>query len=198
MEVMLRCALPDRPGALAALAGAIGAGGGDIQAVDVIEHEDGRALDDLVVVLSDRARLADVLARVEALQGVEVIHAGPSRGHPGDAVTRFAMGLEAALSGAQDPEQAAVTLVGGLLRADEVQIVRGDPAPQESSTRLVVPFGDRRVIARRAYRFTATERWRAEAILRACAAAATQLSPADPPPPRRGSRVDRAASRPPR
>ena len=175
MEVLLRCALPDRPGALAALTGAIGDAGGDIHSVDVVEHEPGRALDDLVVVLADRARLADVLAGVRALDGFEVIHVGPSRGHPGDAVVRLALGLEAALTGTQTVEEAATTLVGGLLHASAAEVVAADAAPRETDTRLVVPFGDRCLVVRRDYRFTATERWRAQAILRACAAAPAQL-----------------------
>jgi hypothetical protein len=179
MEVILRCALPDRPGALAALAGAVGAAGGDIQAVDVVEHERGAALDDFVVVLAPGARVGDIVARVDALDGFEVIHVGPSRGHPGDAVARVALGLEAALAGTQDAEEAARTLVGGLLRADTVEVVAAGAAPRETATRLVAPFaaGGRCLVARRSYRFTATERWRAQAILRACAAAAQLVVP---------------------
>lgn len=172
MEVILRCAVLDRPGALASLAGAIAAAGGDIQAVDVVEHTDGVALDDLVVLLGDRVRLADVLERLEALEEVDIVHVGPSRGDPADAVTRLAIGLEAALTGAQDVERAAATLVGGLLRADRVEVVGADTAPAEAPMLLVVPFGGRALVAGRSYRFTRTERWRAQAILRACAAAA--------------------------
>jgi hypothetical protein len=185
MEVVLRCALPDRPGALAALAGAVGAAGGDIQAVDVVEHEHGAALDDFIVVLASEARLADVVAGVAALDGFEVIHVGPSRGHPADAVARVALGLEAALSGTQAADEAARTLVGGLLRADRVEFVEGSAAPRETATRLVEPFGDRSLVVRRAYRFTATERWRAQAILRACTAAAN-AQPDRPPSSRSG------------
>ena len=181
MEVTLRCAMPDRPGALAAVAGAIARGGGDIQAVDVVEHEDGTALDDLTVVLSDQGRLGAVLDLVGALDDVEIVHVGPSRGHPGDAVTRAALVFEATLTGAQDPEQAAVTLVGGLLRAEAVEVVDSGAAPRETPTRLVVPFGARTMVVRRPYRFTGTERWRAEAILRACVAA-TAVAQAPPPP----------------
>ena len=172
MEVMLRCAMPDRPGGLAALTAAIAAGGGDIQAVDVVEHEDDRALDDLVVVLSEEAHLRDILERIAAVEGVEVVHVGPSRGHPGDAVTRMALGLEAVLAGTQAPDAAAVTLVGGLLRAHDVRLTGSADTPPETARRLVIPFGERSLVAERSYRFTRTERWRAEAILRACRAAA--------------------------
>jgi hypothetical protein len=179
MEIMLRCCLPDRPGALAALAGAVAAGGGDIQAVDVVEHDGGRALDDLVVVLRDGANLADVLARIEAVDEVEVVHVGPSRGHPADATTRLALGLEAALTGAQTAEQAVTTLIGGLLRAQEIEIVDGSVTPSDDAE-LAVPLGARTVIARRAYRFTTTEQWRAEAIARVCIAASQAAQPSRP------------------
>jgi len=55
---MLRCSVPDRPGALAVLAGTIGEAGGDIQAVDVVEHGESDALDDLVVVFDDVQQLS--------------------------------------------------------------------------------------------------------------------------------------------
>ncbi|MEI2827521.1 MAG: hypothetical protein V9F04_14875 [Dermatophilaceae bacterium] len=46
---LLRVALPDRPGALASLARCLGACGVDIQGVEVVGHEDGVAIDDILV-----------------------------------------------------------------------------------------------------------------------------------------------------
>ena len=60
MSYLLRVVLPDRPGALGAVATALGAAGADILSVDVIERSPGSAIDDFVVeVASDK--LADSL-----------------------------------------------------------------------------------------------------------------------------------------
>lgn len=179
VEIILRCAIPDRPGALAELAGVIGASGADIQAVDVIDHVDGVALDDLVVVVESPRHLRDLLDRIAELADVDVVHAAPSRGHPGDAVTRLAMGLQSVLDGSMDPDHGIATLAGGLLRADAVDIVAADAAPAERSGVLVVPAGDRRVVVRRSYAFTATERERALAVIRACHEATRRPASAD-------------------
>lgn len=173
MEIMLRCAVPDRPGALAALAGAVGAAGGDIQAVDVVEHLDGQALDDLVVVLGNGSTLDGIIARIEALADfdIEVVHAGLSRGDPGDAVARLAVGLELCLSGAMAPEEALRSLPGGVVRATRAELVDAHTMPRPTGKRIVLPFGDRALVLERDYRFTRTERERAEAVLRSCLAA---------------------------
>src|SRR3954470_21612191 len=76
MSFLLRVALPDRPGALGAVASAIGTVGGDIESIVVVERtEDGSAIDDILVHLPTGA-LADTLlttvvstgARVESLR----------------------------------------------------------------------------------------------------------------------------------
>jgi ACT domain-containing protein len=46
---VVRIALPDRPGALGLVASRIGAVGGDIVAINILEREDGRAVDEFVV-----------------------------------------------------------------------------------------------------------------------------------------------------
>lgn len=171
MEVILRCALPDRPGALAGLAGAIGEAGGDIEAVEVVEAADGRALDDLVIVVAPD-RLGALVERVGAVDGVELIHAGPSRGHPGDAVSRLALGVESILNGAMLLDHGMTVLLGGLLRAQSAEFVDSADAPRPGGKVLVLGFDDRVLVLRRDYRFTDTERHRAEAVLRLCLEAA--------------------------
>jgi hypothetical protein len=168
MEIMLRCAVPDRPGALASLAGAIADAGGDIHAVDVVDSDGGIALDDLVVVITPGG-LPRLLASVEAIDGIEIVHVGPSRGHPGDAATRLALGLESLLNGAMDPDHGIATLLGGLLRASSVTLVQPDDAPgTEDERTMVLPCDGRVVVVRRGYRFTHTERERGRAVLRVC------------------------------
>ena len=171
MEITLRCAVPDRPGALAAVAGAIGGAGGDIAAVDVVETADGVALDDIVVVI-DPADLREIVAALRAVEGVELIHAGPSRGQPADAVSRLALGLESLLNGAMTLAHAVTTLVGGLLGATAAELVPGGSIPPASDTVMALEFDDQLLVVNRDYRFTDTERERAEAILRTCLEAA--------------------------
>jgi hypothetical protein len=172
MEIMLRCAVPDRPGALAALAGAIGEAGGDIEAVDVVETEGGVALDDLFVRVDGAEGLRAVVERVRAVEGVQLIHVGPSRGHPGDAITRAAIGLEAILSGAMTMEHGIEALIGGLLRASQVTLEPTGSMPRGNDRVLVLPFAGRALVLRRDYRFTETEIDRARALLRVCRVAA--------------------------
>lgn len=165
MELMVRCALPDKPGELAKIASAISAVGGDIQAVDVVEHNDGWALDDLELLLDDD-RIPALLEHLDALEGVDVVHAGPSRGHPGDAVTRLSIGIETLLDGSAEPRRGLVTMIGGLLRARRVEFVKAGDAPDGDLRALVLPAGDEMLLIQRDYRFTSTERERAEALLR--------------------------------
>lgn len=167
MELMLRCEVPNRPGALATLAGVVAEAGGDIQAVDVVESGSRAALDDLVVVVDGPAQAADLIARLRALPDVVLVHAGPSRGHPGDAVIRLALGLESVLNGAMTLEHGLQALVGGLLRATHAEVVDAADAPQPGDTLLVLPFDGRALVIGREYRLTDTERERAAAILRA-------------------------------
>lgn len=176
MEVMLRCAVPDRPGSLAALAGAIAAAGGDIESIEIVDSADGWAFDDLVVVVRDPGHLRDLVETLHSMQEVRLVHAAPSRGHPGDASTRFAVTTEAMLSGAMTFEQAAVSLLGGLLRARHAAFSTPSEAPAPGETVIVLPFGERCLVLQRDYRFTATERARAVALLRLCGTAADQSS----------------------
>ena len=60
MSYLLRLVLPDRPGALGAVATALGAVGADILSVDVIERSPDSAVDDFVVELPPD-KLADSL-----------------------------------------------------------------------------------------------------------------------------------------
>lgn len=176
----MRCTVPDRPGALARLAGIIASAGGDIQAIDVVEQVDGAALDDFVVVI-EPAAYAGLVQRLEWDEGASLVHVGPSRGDPGDAVTRLAVTLEALFHGALDRAAAVRTLLGGLLRADDVELVAGTAIPRESEKVMVLALDERVLVVRRAYRFTDTERHRAEALVRLCLAAEVQSSSSSPP-----------------
>jgi ACT domain len=80
VSFLIRVVLPDRPGALGAVATALGHAGGDILSVDIVERQVGHAVDDLVVALpSDR--LPDSLVTAAAsVEGVRVESIRPYAG----------------------------------------------------------------------------------------------------------------------
>lgn len=71
MSYLLRVALPDRPGALGAVATAIGEVGGDIESLVVVERTEDSAVDDILVHLPPGA-LADTLLTAVASTGAKV------------------------------------------------------------------------------------------------------------------------------
>jgi hypothetical protein len=80
LTFLIRVQLPDVPGALGAVATALGSIGADILSVDVVERNDGTAIDDLVVELP-KGRLPDVLiTAAESVQDVEVDAVRPYAG----------------------------------------------------------------------------------------------------------------------
>lgn len=176
MELMIRCRLPDAPGSLARLAGALGEVGADIQAVEVVEVRDGAALDDLVVIVEGAEHARRALDALRALDGVEVVRSGPSRGDPADAITRAAVSLEALLTGSVEADEGIATLVGGILRADRAEVV--DEPPSDRADRLVLPCATGWLVLRRDHDFTDTERQRAVALARTASWAAVAASPA--------------------
>ena len=77
-------ALPDRPGALGAVASRIGSVGGDVVSVDIVERFDESAVDEFIVHLADEARLGLLLSEVVEVDGVSVEEAHPLSGTPRD------------------------------------------------------------------------------------------------------------------
>ena len=165
MEIHLRLSVPDRPGMLAAVAGAISHAGGDIAAVGVVETAEDCALDDIEVVI-DPARLQDLVAAIRGVEGVALIHAGPSRGLPGDAVARLALCVESLLNGAMTLEHAVTTLIGGLLGAARAELLPLGSTRPSGDRVVALDFDHQVLVLERDYRFTDTERERAAAILR--------------------------------
>jgi hypothetical protein len=70
--VRLRVWLPDRPGALGAVASRIGGVKGDVIGIEILEHGAGRAIDDLVVALPDASLVDLLVAEVGEVDGVDV------------------------------------------------------------------------------------------------------------------------------
>ncbi len=81
----LRVWLPDRPGALADVAGRIGAVGGDVIGIEILETGGGSAIDDLTVVLPPGRSVDELVATISAAAGVaveEVVHLDAPRADP--------------------------------------------------------------------------------------------------------------------
>ncbi|RCW39120.1 hypothetical protein DFQ14_11812 [Halopolyspora algeriensis] len=80
VSFLIRVQIPDRPGTLGAVAGALGEIGADILSVDVVERGSDGAVDDMVVELPS-GRLPDVLiTAAESVEGVEVDAVRPYAG----------------------------------------------------------------------------------------------------------------------
>jgi hypothetical protein len=69
---VVRVWVPDRPGALGAVASRIGAVRGDLVGIDILERGGGRAIDELVVELPDAALVPLLTSEVAEVDGVDV------------------------------------------------------------------------------------------------------------------------------
>ncbi len=69
---VLRVWVPDRPGALGAVASRIGAVRGDLIGIDILERGAGRAIDELVVDLPDEELVPLLISEVGQVDGVDV------------------------------------------------------------------------------------------------------------------------------
>src|SRR3954466_7076035 len=75
---VLRLWLPDRPGALGAVASRIGAVGGDLVGIEILERGAGRAIDELVVQLADEELLPLLVSEICEVDGVDVEELRPA------------------------------------------------------------------------------------------------------------------------
>ena len=80
MSYLLRLVLPDRPGALGAVATALGEVGADILSLDVIERGPGSAIDDLVVELPPDKLADSLVSAAVTVPGVSVESIRPYAG----------------------------------------------------------------------------------------------------------------------
>ena len=69
---VLRVWVPDRPGALGAVASRIGAVRGDLVGIDILERGGGRAIDELVIELPDEGLVQLLISEVSEVDGVDV------------------------------------------------------------------------------------------------------------------------------
>jgi hypothetical protein len=74
MPFLLRVELPDVPGSLGRVATAIGEAGGDIEAIEIVEHRpDGSAVDDVLLETAPGAMPDSIVSACNQLDGVRVI-----------------------------------------------------------------------------------------------------------------------------
>src|SRR5262245_24757528 len=74
---VLRLWLPDRPGALGAVTSRVGAVGGDVVGIDILERGAGRAIDEIVVELADEDWIGLLLTEVAEVDGVDIEQVTP-------------------------------------------------------------------------------------------------------------------------
>jgi hypothetical protein len=82
---VVRVWLPDRPGALGAVASRIGAVRGDLVGIDILETGAGRAIDELVVSLPDADLVPLLIKEIEEVEEVDVEDVRPVQGDMPDA-----------------------------------------------------------------------------------------------------------------
>ncbi len=75
---LLRVWVPDRPGALGAVASRIGAVRGDLIGIDILERGAGRAIDELVVELPNEDLVPLLVSEVSEVDGVDVEDVRPA------------------------------------------------------------------------------------------------------------------------
>lgn len=127
---VLRVWLPDRPGALGAVASRIGAVKGDVVGIEILETGAGQAVDELVVRLPDATLVDLLIAEVRQVDGAhveEVRSIGPEGHDPLGAVLETA----ALLVEAHDRAGLLDTVVGrgrGALGASWVAVIEVDGA----------------------------------------------------------------------
>src|SRR5919202_1037996 len=77
--LLLRVELPNVPGSLGRLATAIGAAGGDIEAIEIVEkRSDGTDVDDVLLEMVDGAMPDSVVSACNAVEGIESLPAEPA------------------------------------------------------------------------------------------------------------------------
>ncbi len=74
MPYLLRVELPDVPGSLGRVASAIGEAGGDIEAIEIVEHRpEGTAVDDVLLETAPGVMPDSIVSACSALEGVSVL-----------------------------------------------------------------------------------------------------------------------------
>jgi hypothetical protein len=139
LTYIVRVWMPDRPGALGALTSRIGAVGGDVVGIDILERGADRAIDELVVELPDAGLVDLLISEMQEVDGVDVEDVRPAAQALHDP-RLDALETAAVLVGAPTPEDAiaelcthAVRTVGATwgaivdLELQDVVVAEGEP-----------------------------------------------------------------------
>jgi hypothetical protein len=138
---VVRVWLPDRPGALGAVASRIGAVRGDVIAVDVLERGGGRAVDEITVELDDDALVDLLVDEIGEVDGVDVEDVRP---HHGDGTDRAVAALSVSraiieVGDVDDLHRVLCRDVRRLLGADWVAVVDLEHQQVVASAGTAVP-----------------------------------------------------------
>jgi hypothetical protein len=138
---VIRVWLPDRPGALGAVASRIGAVGGDVVAIDILERGAGRAIDELVVDFADgnlppagTDLVGLMVNEMQQVDGVDVEEVRPMAEALRDP-RLDALETAALLVGASSPDDAIASLCWHAVRtigAEWGTVVSLDPAEERA------------------------------------------------------------------
>lgn len=112
---LLRVELPDLPGSLGRLASAIGAAGGNINAIEIVGNGDGIAIDDVFFDAPGGVMPDSIVSAVQEIDGMEVLWINRYAGG-----SNIFLDLEAVQAMATDPAKAVDTLVDLLPRVFRV------------------------------------------------------------------------------
>lgn len=146
---VVRVWLPDRPGALGAVASRIGAVKGDVVGIEILETGEGQAVDELVVTIPE-ATLVDLLvSEIRQVDGVEVEEVrpvGPAGHDPRRDTLVAAVELVAAANREElmtmvrdhAPRALSATWVALVDVGGGSAVVTGDTAPSEAWIRAFV------------------------------------------------------------
>lgn len=103
---IVRIWLPDRPGALGAVASRIGAVRGDVVGIEILERGAGRAIDELAVQLPDASLVALLVSEISEVDGVDVEDIRPAGTPRGDLPDARLDALESAAQLVSAPSMA--------------------------------------------------------------------------------------------
>ena len=133
---VVRVWVPDRPGALGAVASRIGAVRGDLIGVDILERGAGRAIDELVVELPHANLLDLMVSEVNEVDGVDVEDVRQVPGAPVDP-RLDALETAAYLVERHDPNDLLQALVAHAGKDFEADWARwSTPSPPSPSPRV--------------------------------------------------------------
>lgn len=132
---LVRIALPDRPGALGAVATALGRTAADIVTVDVVERRaDGTAVDDFIIDLPAGHGADELVTASQSVRGVTVVWV--SRYAAGGDVMRDLEAVEAMTADPANAARVLARLAPGVFMAQWAMLVAGPDAAGGAPTVL--------------------------------------------------------------